>query len=125
MQRAWRWIKGIVVFVGLGLAAAAVRTRLRMRRVEGAGNRIQGHLDELGRGVEDIQGGVSEALDDNRELTEAIGSAVSGIKGDLGEAGDIAHRLQSADRRAESTLERLEEANRRFAELVGKTASDQ
>ena len=120
MQNLWRWIKAVAVFVGLGFAAAAVRTRIRLRGVEGTGDRIQGHLDELGRGVEDLQGGVSEALDDNRKLTETIGSAVSGIKGDLGETGDIASRLQSADRRAESTLERLEEANQRFRELIGQ-----
>ena len=125
MQNLWKCIKALVGFIGLGLTAAAVCARIKLRRVDAAGHRIQGHLDELGRGVEDIQTGVSEALNDNRKLTETIGSAVSGIKGDLGEAGEIARRLQSADRRAESTLERLEEANRRFAELVGKTASDQ
>ncbi len=124
MEKLWKWIKGIAVFIGLGFAAAAVRARINLRRMDATGHRIQGHLDELGRGVEGIQGGVSEAVDDNRELTDKIGSAVSGIKGDLGETGEIADKLQSADRRAESALERLEEANRRFAELVGKGTTD-
>ncbi len=120
MQKIWKWIKGIAVFIGLGLAAAWTVARLRLRGMDAAVHRIQGHLDELGRGVEGIQGGVSEALDDNRELSHKIGSAVSGIKGDLGETGEIADRLREADRRTESTLERLEEANQRYRELIGQ-----
>ena len=119
MQRAWRWIKAIAVFIGLGLAAAAVCSRFRLRSVAGSGDRIQGNIEQLGSGIEDISDGVSKAIGDNRELSQEIGSAAAEIRGDIDEAGEIADRLLSADRRAESTLERLEEANRRFAELVG------
>ncbi len=120
MQKLWKWIKNITVCIGLGLAAAAVRDRIKLRRMDAAGHRVPGHLDDLGRGVDNLQGGVSQAADDSRELSHKIGSAVSGIKGDLGETGDIARRLRSADQRADRALERLEEANQRFRELIGQ-----
>ena len=121
MERAWRWIKAIALFIGLGCAAAWAIARFRLRRVEGAGNRVQGHIDELGRGIGEVSDHLSEALGDNRELSGKIESAAGELRNDIDQAEKHAGELKGTHQRTATALERLEAANRKFAGLINET----
>jgi len=127
MDKVWRWAKNILLFLALGTAAAlavALRSSRKLRRVEGAGDRVQRDIERVGSGIDDVSDRVSQALDDNKELAGKIDESLTDIESDIDQAGRITDQLADNHRRSESTLERLERANQRFRELIaaGDTA---
>jgi len=121
MDTVWRWAKNILLFLALGTTAAlavALRRSNKLRRVEGAGYRVQRDIERVSDGIDDVSEGVSQALDDNEELAGEIDESLRDIESDIDQAEGIADKLTDNHRRSESTLERLERANQRFRELL-------
>ncbi len=108
----WDWIKALGVFIGLGAVVVFLIARYRLRRVDRIGDRIQGDIGDISSRVDDIQAGTTKAQADSERIAD-IGREAAGILESLTGSGE----------RSETALERLEQANKRFAELIKKANS--